>query len=334
MNSNLYVNDPTYKFDYKVLQYNVDQAVREEEFEATKWNNRYPRVKQLIDAVDADIVCLQEMRWLGDANHLARGPCRDPLQLPNTLSVNRFLASFDQYHSKVEYRNGSPLAFGQAILYKPQKLFPLKVVTRWLSDTPEVPSDTWPIKPNGSPGFGYLVLGVQFLPVKEEVSVVNGRTATCVKFIANATPFWVFNTHFGMEEDIKDKSCVALLKIVKGLVGTDEFLVCGDFNFFSDRDGEKQRAVLTQEWNDLGKGARTLGGKEVSGTFIGYDHDQFKADLKTCGSRLDHVFSSRGLTAVEKVLYTRTMLEEEPEELTTRLYPSDHLPLVVRVQKC
>ena len=151
------------------------------------------------------------------------------------------------------------------------------------------------------------------------------------KIVANLPPFWVFNVHFGLEEDLKTKSCHKLLEIVKDATKGQEFIICGDFNFFPDRDGNKQRAILTAELKDLGRGAKTLSGKECEGTFVGYEHDEFKADLKNMISRLDHIFASTKVTGHSPVLYTKTMLDVEPVELTTRDTPSDHLPLFINI---
>ena len=301
--SSLYTTDSEFKPEFKVLQYNVDQAMREEKFEGTKWNNRCERVEKLIIDVNADVVCLQEMRRLPDAHK----------------SVNQFLASFVDYYFDVTYRNSNLLSFGQAILYKPDKLYAMKTIKRWLSDTPDVVSDSWSVAAGGSCGFGYVVMGTQFMFVK------NGL------LVDNVDPFWVFNTHFSLDEDVKTKSSKKLLEIVKEVAGDQQFIVCGDFNFFPDKDGAVQREILTTELHDLGKGALTLGGKHVEGTFVGYEHDAFKADLSNMISRLDHVFGSSGVVGTNPTLYTKTMLTEEPEELTTRKYPSDHLPLVVNI---
>ena len=293
-NTNLYTQSTS--SGLKLLQYNVDQAVREEAFEKTKWVNRSCRVKALIKEVDADIVCLQEFRLLPGVDEMPE----------------QFLASF-RYRFVIDYRNASPMAFGQAILYDPKKFYALKTVKKWLSATPDVISDIC--------GHGSIVSGVQFCRVHDG------------KVISDAAPFWVFNTHFGLQEELKTQSCHVILKIVEELVPEDQCaLICGDFNFFPDRDGNKQREILTAKWTDFGN-AVTLSGKPLEGTFVGYEHDEFKADLNNMVSRLDHVFGCGHIgtftLAKNPVLYTKTMLEVEPEELTTRDYPSDHLPLVV-----
>jgi len=303
MNTELEVYIDNFVNKFKIMTYNVDQAVREEKYENTRWMNRKSRVVSLIKEVDADIVCLQEMR-----------------QLPDSVTPNQFLAEFDQYFYEIGYRNSSTLAFGQAILYKPTKFYPMQIVKKWLSETPDKVSDTFAKKAGGTTGFGYIVLGVQFVPT------TNNR------IIQNAKPFWVFNTHFGLEEELKTKSCFVLKDIIAETSFGQEFVLCGDFNLFPDRDGAKQRDILCN-WKytmqDLGKGAKTLSGRQVEGTFVGYEHDEFKADLGNMVSRLDHVFSSTGIVGTEPTLYTKTMLDQEPEELATRKYPSDHLPLVI-----
>lgn len=301
--ASLYTSDLTYLPEFKLLQYNVDQAMREEKFPDTKWNNRVDRVEKLILDTKADIVCLQEMR-----------------QLPDSVkTVNQFLSSFSDYYFTVEYRNSNLLSFGQSIMYKPDKFFQTHSIKRWLSDTPEIMSDTWSQTAGGSCGFGYIVMGSRFRFVND------GRV------VENTKPFWVFNTHFALDEEVKRKSCIKLLEIVYEIAGNESFVICGDFNFFPDKDGALHRSILTEKLLDLGKGATTLSGKHVEGTFVGYEHDEFKADLTNMVSRLDHIFGSKDVIATDPKLYTKTMMDEEPKELTTRLYPSDHLPIICNI---
>ncbi len=307
--SKLYDDDAPRGFQFKLMTYNVDQAVREEKFEHTKWATRMPRVKALIQEVNADIVCIQELR-----------------QLPGCPAPEQFLTDVcgTRYRYVVEYRNPSPLAFGQAILYRADAFYPIRTRKFWLSDTPGVLSDTWAAKPGGTTGFGYICMGVEFQ------SVVNERVAR------QRPPFWVWNTHFGLEEELKTMSSRC---VVEQLNGDTDMLVCGDFNFFPDKDATKQRAIFTNAgYADYGRGARTLiAGREVEGTFVGYEHDEFKSDLANMQSRLDHVWAYSAAQRFSRigtpVLYAKTMRPEgEPAELTTRDYPSDHLPLVVDIQ--
>jgi endonuclease/exonuclease/phosphatase family metal-dependent hydrolase len=306
---------PHYNPIIKIMTYNVDAAHREEQFEATKWINRAPRVKKLIDEVDADIVCLQELR-----------------DIVGSIPVNRFLGQFDQYRYVIAYRNPSiagpdaPLetAFAQVTFYDPKKFFPLQSFPKWLSDTPDRVSDTWAF--NKAKARGSIVLCTQF------VLTHRGRV------VQNVSPFWVFNVHFEIAEDVKTRSSHKLLEIIKKVSQGQPYIVCGDFNLFptnflSTAQGGQQRAILTEVMQDLGKNAQTLSGKPLEGTFIGYEHDQFKASLNEIITRADHIFGSKGIEKIDSaILYTKTMLAKEPEELKTRDYPSDHLPLIVDVK--
>jgi endonuclease/exonuclease/phosphatase family metal-dependent hydrolase len=297
-NPNIWTTPVTsYQKSFKFMTYNVDQAVREEQFPSTKWEVRRDRIAKLIDEVDADIVCLQEMR-----------------ELENSMSVKDFLHQFKQYQYVLKYRNPSKLSFGLAILYKPEKFFAMDTLVRWLSDTPDIPSDNW--SPNN--GFGSNVLCQKFIPVVDQKCVFGSR------------PLWILNTHFGLDEELKTKSCQKLVEIIRDVIDGCPFVLSGDFNFFPDRDGPKQRSIITEHFVDAGQGAITLNGKQIEGTFIGYDHDNFKADLNNINSRLDNIFVS-GVTHGRAILYTKTMMDVEPPELTTRDFPSDHLPIVIDI---
>jgi endonuclease/exonuclease/phosphatase family metal-dependent hydrolase len=303
----LYEDSRSKAFTFKLMTYNVDQSVREEKVEATKWDVRAPRVKRLIEAVDADIVCLQEFR-----------------RLPGVAqTAEQFLASLGPtYRAVLEYRNPSPMAFGQAILYKPERFYPLQTRKFWLSPTPYMPSDGWTTE-----GRGYICTGVQFQAVTRNGQLDLGKPT-----------FWVWNTHFGLEEKHKTKSCellVAQLATPSEYPHPHDGILCGDLNLFPDLGAAAQRAIFTDaDWIDMGKGARTLNGRALEGTFVGYEHDEKKADLNNMVSRLDHILATPGdrfSVGSDPLLYTRTMLPVEPPELTTRDYPSDHLPLVVHV---
>ena len=235
-------------------------------------------------------------------------------------SCRIFSVLVNQYRYIIEYRSPLLTTFGQAFLYKPEKLYPMKTEKKWLSDTPDIVSDTWSICPAGSSGWSYIIVGTKFLTVQD------GKIVTPMQAL------WVYNVHLGLEEEFKTKACYKMIDIVKDLSNNEPYIVTGDFNLFPDRDGSQQRNILTQEWLDLGKDAVTLSGKHVEGTFVGYEHDEFKADLVNMVSRLDHIFSSRQIEKLgNSILYTKTMLKNEPAELMTRLYPSDHLPLIVDI---
>lgn len=305
MNTNIYIEKKNEDRVYTILQYNVDQAMREEKHEETKWNNRSSRVKELINNTikehNVDIICLQELRKLPDQKE----------------TTEQFLASLglgEDFTFVVDYRNSQPVSFGQAILINRKSLYVVRHVKYWLSDISDVPSDI-----NGS-GNGFILNGIFVFPVQGS------------KIVTPTEPFWIFNTHLPVStEEDKTKCCEILKKLIPQ---HQSFVLAGDFNFFPDKDGNKQRASLG--FKDLGKGAITSkGGVPCEGTFIGYQHDEFKADLKNMISRLDHVFGSQNIETVDKpLLINKTMTEfdvESKDEFDEeRRYPSDHLPLCVK----
>jgi endonuclease/exonuclease/phosphatase family metal-dependent hydrolase len=215
----------------------------------------------------------------------------------------------------VDFRNSQPISMGQAILYKKSRFYQAEHIKRWFSNTPFIPSDD-------SDGFGYILNGICLLPVLN------------TKIISPIKPLWIYNTHFPLNEEQKTKCCL----ILKELIDKDKtFILCGDFNFFPDFDGDKQRNSLG--FKDLGKDAKTLKGSiSIEGTFIGYTHDLFHADFKKMVSRLDHVFSSENVEKVEdSILVNKTMISEVDNDLSfefdnKRRYPSDHLPLLVKIK--
>ena len=100
MNSNLEISIENFVNNFKFMTYNVDQAMREEKYEDTKWINRKMRIEKLIKEVDADILCLQEFR-----------------QLPENEIVNKFLSNFEEYKYEIDYRNPSPLYCQEISIY-------------------------------------------------------------------------------------------------------------------------------------------------------------------------------------------------------------------------
>lgn len=301
-NTDLYQGKYTLPLKLKHLQYNIDAAVSSEKHENTKFSKRADRIIDLIVSANADVVSLEELR-----------------KLPNTITPQKFLDSFEVhgYSYIVSPRNASDLAFNQAILFKNKFLFCSEFKVKWLSDTPDVPSDNW-THPSGTTGYGSIVLAAKFFFKADS------------KFLP-LEPIWIFNTHFTLNEEVKTKSCHMLNKIIADVAGELKFICSGDFNFFPDQQEKEQEAILESFMTDVSRGAVTLGGKPVVGTFIGHEQDAFKADLNNMISRLDRVYVNSNMGAeYVSVLYTKTMLPYETveDELTHRNYPSDHLPIL------
>jgi endonuclease/exonuclease/phosphatase family metal-dependent hydrolase len=307
--SGLRIHPPSKTYRFTLLQYNIDMAVREEKHEETKWANRGARVAKLIRAVDADIVCLQELR-----------------DLPGQPPILQWLAQFsDVYGIEVSYRNASSLAFGQAILYKRTKFFAQEKICKWLTDDGLdcVPASNYSTNPKDA---GSMIMDVRLIPVVEGRAVVAGWTPF--------SELRVINLHFGMDEDAKTKSCQYIDRRYGTQTNSTPMVLAGDLNLFPDKNADKQRAILTTLLQDAGKGAiADHNAQPLEGTFIGYEHDEFKADFNNMNSRLDHVLTSRHAIVHRRELIVKTMLEPEPEPFSKRnAYPSDHLPLLVDIE--
>lgn len=288
------------------------------------WLSRLDRIESLICKYDADIVCLQELRKLPE--------CADPV----IWLYQTFGNKYEIFYSK---RNSSDLAFGQAIMWKKDKFSPLDYKKKWISPTPDIPSNGF--QSNGK-GFGQIALGVLLHPCANE------------KFLRGAKSFWVWNAHLLLEEDLKTKSCMMLCDLVKGL--THESVFVGDFNLFPDKEGPKQFDILMEVFNNLTQWALTSQGQvPIRGTFIGTKNDKFrrkiekirelepeigieKAIANILDSKLDQVLGTSGIKLVgTPLVITETMLPKEPKEFDVMVdgqlvidYPSDHMPVLTK----
>jgi endonuclease/exonuclease/phosphatase family metal-dependent hydrolase len=301
-----------------VLQYNIDMALREEDYPETQWQNRYERVRELVLRSGADIVCLQELRTL---------PVNGKPQSPEA-----FLASIEGYHFVLQYRSPNPLAFAQAILYKADRFYEVNSAKRWLSPTPKKYSESWPTDAVFPHLRSSIVIGIQLALIDADEEALSS------KLDEGHLSFWVFNTHFNCDEDVKTNSCIALQEIVQEVAGEEPFVLTGDFNFFPDKDGLFQHTLLREAgFRDLGVNAVTSQTRRpLTTTFIGYQHDKHRSrDVFASQSRLDHVFGSRHWHVQSTpLLITETMMPQFDNvglaELTQpNSLPSDHLPLYV-----
>ena len=130
-----------------------------------------------------------------------------------------------------------------------------------------------------------------------------------------------------------------MLEIINELAGNGSYVVLGDCNTFPDRDGFKQRAILSDKMSNITDDLQTESGIKVAGTFVGTDLDDHKTEFPLAEnmSQLDYIYISKNNPHIQRVddqatVVTRTMLETEPEELTSRQLPSDHLPVIARIR--
>ena len=271
---------------FRVLTFNVAAARRDEEHEETKMDVRFGKIFSVIQAADADIVCLQELRTLETSRY----------------GVKDFVTGLMDlgYDVAYEYYTPRKSSFALAIAYRRDKFFPsyLKKYTYHAvsGENPGAESNL-------------IYFGIRFRDVRGP----------------GAPSFWIFSTHLAMEEGRKWEAVNKLKKRFLADTWTEPFLIAGDYNFFDDRDGGAQRtALLSHGLTDLAHPVSTPDGSVLSGTFIGFDHDEHKCAPEAM-SRLDHVFA-RG---IERVGPSATAVGVTLDVLARRTYASDHLAIAI-----
>jgi len=278
---------------FKFATWNIDQARREEDYEATKFDNRWGGeegavhgILPQIEECNADILCLQELRNLATSR----------------VTVNELLyqvakrLGYDYLHA---YYGPDDISFALCIFYKRNKFY--------VADRRQI---ILPLADEKKPNLTRIALFAKFQPIDQ----TSGRRLEDLAF-------WVGCTHFGLEEQEKHDSATKLSDFLQTLDAP--FLCAGDFNFFDDRDGEKHRRIMLEKTVDA---AYPLA--NASGTFMGFEHDAFKQPFERM-SRLDHVFH-RGFS--QKFFLNPSSSASafgDMELVRARKYPSDHLMIVL-----
>lgn len=147
-----------------------------------------------------------------------------------------------------------------------------------------------------------------------------------VKNKADQTWFTVGVTHLDLPEQSKWTS----VHILRNLILAQRYpcFVYGDYNFFSDMEGDAQRGYMLEKLVDLAFPLEGVNG----GTFVGFPHDDHKQSWEK-PSRLDHIFApQRGVVGkyatspfIEEYKFDNTSYE-------TYTYPSDHLALSLQIR--
>lgn len=306
MSSFITTNDPQ-QTTLKVGTFNIANSVYDEKSEITNFFKRETQVIDTINKLNCDILCLNELRpYLDRKTHEPQQP-------------SSFLGKLSEYGHVYEYTTSNSLSFATGILYKRSSVYPVKTVKYWLSETPEIPSDSW------GNGWGRAIFGCKFLVV------TNEKINLAVK------PFWVYVVHLGLSEKEKTESAKLIPDIIKRDVKEGEhYAVMGDFNFFDDKDGHTQRKSLSKTMQDVGSETyfsfdKT---KRCYGTFLGFEGDLYASDYKILAgldntkipSRLDHIWLSSQIKATDVQCYATNL-----NQLISRTTPSDHLPLTCTI---
>ncbi|MCM4159700.1 endonuclease/exonuclease/phosphatase family protein [Antarcticibacterium flavum] len=179
-----------------------------------------------------------------------------------------------------------------AVFYNTTKFEMLEEGTFWLSETPKVPSKGW------------------------DASFPRVCTWVKLKEKEGGKEFFVFNTHFDHEGDEAREKSTQLILDKMAEINKEEkpAILMGDLNLEPDTEPIKKIAA---QMNDSKYSAQTVSfGPE--GTFNGYD---FKAPVER---RIDYIFTTKGNI---KILKYGVLSDSKDLK-----YPSDHLPVVVKLR--
>ncbi len=179
------------------------------------------------------------------------------------------------------------------IFYKKSKFTLLKNETFWLSETPEKPSKGW--------------------------DAAYNRIVTWGIFQSKETSkqFMVFNTHFDHVGKEARKNSAALIKQKIQELNQNQNLpviVTGDFNLTPDTEPVVLLKKFLRDSREISK-EPPYGPK---GTFNG-----FKLDADLSRNRIDYIFV---LGTIDVLKYAAL------SEIKNKRFPSDHLPVFVKVQ--
>lgn len=254
----------------KVASYNIRTNTQEDEHTKKEhlWTHRFTYMKQLIIENKWDIIGFQE-------------PSRQQLKDLATLTDYAFVGERRSEHEDAEYN---------PIFYKKDKFTLLDHSTQWLSETPEVPSET--------------ATWAASLP----------RIVTIAHLQSKQTEqkLYFINTHFDhVSEEARYQSAHLINQLVGTLDPDTPVFLTGDFN--GEREG-RWYSVIREQLRDSELESPHHVGPNVTCTGVVFDSiPKWEEMLK-----IDYIFVNEQVTI------------EKTEVLTDRFsfgYPSDHLPV-------
>lgn len=272
----------------RYVTFNVDQAQREQLVPGKTWDERAPGVLDVIRESKADILCIQEMRNLTTSK----------------MTVDEFAAKitriYPNFASVIWYYNDSAMPFAGACFYDRMRFRVIRS-ERLRYDT-------------------------------ETGKEMDVRSHLFIEFenIETKKTFHVVNVHPALGEEHKWKAINELIRRFSCVFhcARGPTIISGDFNLFDDREGVQMREELQRYWTDMAYPLvhkRSDGSEhEMSGTFFGFEHDEFHRPLDAM-SRLDHIFTDgfKKVSNAEFINVDNAPLQED------RSYPSDHVCIAV-----
>lgn len=258
------------KEQLKVASYNIRTNTQEDAYTKKDhlWDNRFAYIKKMMIENDWDVIGFQE-------------PSRKQLKDLATLTDYDFVGEIRSADADAEY---SP------IFFKKDQFTLLDSSTKWLSETPEVPSET------------------------ESWRASLPRIVTIAHLQSKKTEqkFYFINTHFDhVSEEARYQSAHLITHLLDGFEPHTPVFLTGDFN--GDRE-ERWYSVISEKIDDSELESPHHVGPDVTCTGVVFDYIPKWEDML----KIDYIFVN-DLVTVEKT-----------EVLTDRFsfgYPSDHLPV-------
>ena len=290
------------------MTFNIDMAVITETKSELQFDKRSKEIYDTIMKAMPDIICLQELRLLDSM--------KNPMNFINLFT--------ETYGFEYGYRNAGPMSFGQYTLFKKTKFASIETKKLWLSSTPHTPSISFDeIKDKDSLigkniKTGSRILGVKLMLVEND------------KYVSNYEPFWIWNCHFPMDtEEWKNIATEKLYGIIKKEFRKQQFILCGDFNTYYDREGNTQRKNLSNNLTDCLKEIRTLDDKIIGSTWLGWEYDSYHIkdkDIESNKGLVDGIYVTDGIQKIGNVI---TLFKYNELLTNNRInLPSDHIPLL------
>lgn len=315
----------------KIMTYNVCNFYNmESTLEAVHllWNKRKDRIFDLILDEKPDIIGFQELRNVGNKSIIK--------DLWNGLSDDGYEIAYFKHNASIN-------SYMNVIAYNAKKFALHETYHWWLSDTPYVLSD---INENG---WGNVALMLLLFPIMKQ------KKGDYNVFVYDYTcPIYVANVHNSLKHDIKLKTNSILIEEInkRTLCKHGIVILTGDFNTIDQQRSSKELAILENDgYKELLTNLRTKSNIKVSGTFIGYSFDKFKAKPGKLSGQLDHIFlkilplsrisyyTAHSYVNVkryngndnQRAITEKMLLEGRDGKENRDEFPSDHVPGIVEL---
>jgi endonuclease/exonuclease/phosphatase family metal-dependent hydrolase len=242
------------------------------------WEIRKTALLEFVKKINADVLLFQECN-----------------KLEHSTSVDEFMKNFPEYDYTIYYSGSIIQSRALLIGFKKYKFEKISDGQKWLSDYPDVPSDTW----TDVDAWGRII-------AYNKLKTLDGKE------------FYVFNTHFDISYYSIVKSIELLPSIINDIVNIDDVvLIGGDFNNSYDRLFDMFSLI---NFTCASLPIKTIDNNQINFTFIGKRN---KYGEYECEELLDFIFVKN----IEKydVRVSLSSIEIEKEYVL-----SDHLPLFIK----